>query len=150
MDFYMLGKLTLSHDSPLLFISVPRLFLVIIVLSFCMYMVPGLWGAPIKSISVFLPPQATQDFDLYSPEATTQDSTNSSVDDKPHKYAALFDKSKGFNPFFDYDKGIAYAIKVHKPIMIDFTGHACVNCRKMEANVTNHNTRRETYPNHWQ
>jgi thiol:disulfide interchange protein len=136
MGLYLLGKLTFSHDSPLPFISVPRLFLAIIVLSFTMYMVPGLWGAPLKSISAFLPPQATQDFDLYLPGGTTtQISGNSPVDDKPHKYAALFDKPKGFNPFFDYDEGVAYAIKVHKPIMIDFTGHACVNCRKMEANV---------------
>ncbi len=136
MGLYLLGKLTFSHDSPLPFISVPRLFLAIIVLSFTMYMVPGLWGAPLKSISAFLPPQATQDFDLYSPgSATTQGVNNNSVDEKPHKYAALFDKPKGFNPFFDYDEGVAYAIKVHKLVMIDFTGHACVNCRKMEANV---------------
>jgi thiol:disulfide interchange protein len=133
---YLLGKLTFSHDSPLPYISVPRLFLAIIVLSFTMYMVPGLWGAPLKSISAFLPPQATQDFDLYN----VGGSNNSVVSEKagdniPHKYANLFDKPKGFNPFFDYDEGLAYAKKLHKPVMIDFTGHACVNCRKMEANV---------------
>jgi thiol:disulfide interchange protein len=129
MGFYLLGKLTFSHDSLLSYIPVPRLFLAIVVLSFSIYMVPGLWGAPLKSISAFLPPQATQDFDLYSPASV------GTIDDKPHKYAALFDKPKGFDPFFDYEEGLAYAIKVHKPVMIDFTGHACVNCRKMEANV---------------
>jgi thiol:disulfide interchange protein len=134
LGFYLLGKLTLSHDSPLTRISVPRLFLAIIILAFTMYMVPGLWGAPLKSVSAFLPPMSTQDFDLsttgsnvtYAPDA---------ADNKPHKYADLFDKPKGFNPFFDYDEALAYAKKVNKPVMIDFTGHACVNCRKMEANV---------------
>jgi len=135
MGFYLLGKLTLSHDSPLPFVSVPRLFLAIIVLSFTMYMVPGLWGAPLKSISAFLPPQSTQDFDLYSPGGNTTAPVNNPEDNTPHKYAALFDKPKGFNPFFDYAEALAYAKKVHKPLMIDFTGHACVNCRKMEATV---------------
>jgi thiol:disulfide interchange protein len=137
MGIYLLGKLTFSHDSPLAYIAVPRLFLAIIVLSFTVYMVPGLWGAPLKSISAFLPPQATQDFDLYNVGAGTTNSSgsNNMTDRTPHKYADLFDKPKGFNPFFDYDEGMAYAKKMHKPVMIDFTGHACVNCRKMEANV---------------
>ncbi len=134
MGFYLLGKLSFSHDSPLPFISVPRLFLAIIALAFTMYMIPGLWGAPLKSISAFLPPQASQDFDLYSPNGNVSQLT-SSDNGKPHKYADLFDKPKGFNPFFDYAEGLAYARKMHKPVMIDFTGHACVNCRKMEANV---------------
>lgn len=134
MGFYLLGKLTFSHDSPLPYISVPRLFLAIVVLAFTMYMVPGLWGAPLKSISAFLPPQATQDFDLYSPGGNTN-SSNVAENSGPHKYANLFDKPKGFDPFFDYNEGLAFAKKLHKPVMIDFTGHACVNCRKMEANV---------------
>jgi len=137
MGFYLLGKLKFSHDSDLKFISVPRLFLAIVVLAFTMYMVPGLWGAPLKSISAFLPPQATQDFDLSNPGMgnNNQSNSNSITDTQPHKYANLFDKPKGFNPYFDYDEGLAYAKRVHKPVMIDFTGHACVNCRKMEANV---------------
>jgi thiol:disulfide interchange protein DsbD len=133
MGFYLLGKLKFNHDSELKSISVPRLFLAIIVLSFTTYMVPGLWGAPLKSISAFLPPQSTQDFDLSNPGIT-----NNKVNEAPtgsHKYADLFDKPKGFDPYFDYEEGIAYAKKMHKPVMIDFTGHACVNCRKMEANV---------------
>jgi thiol:disulfide interchange protein DsbD len=137
MGFYLLGKLKFSHDSDLKFISVPRLFLAIIVLAFTMYMIPGLWGAPLKSISAFLPPQATQDFDLSNSGIgnNNQSSSNSTADTQPRKYAGLFDKPKGFNPYFDYDEGLAYAKRVHKPVMIDFTGHACVNCRKMEANV---------------
>jgi len=137
MGIYLLGKLKLSHDSDLKYVSVPRLFLAIIVLSFTVYMVPGLWGAPLRSISAFLPPQATQDFDLYTSSLKINNgaSATDNTDTKPHKYAALFDKPLGLNPFFDYDEGVAYAKQVHKPVMIDFTGHACVNCRKMEASV---------------
>ena len=135
MGFYLLGKLTFSHDSALTYISVPRLFLAIIILAFVMYMIPGLWGAPLKSISAYLPPKATQDFDLYAPGKSSNTNILPVTDDKPHKYASLFDKPKGFDPFFDYDEGVAFARKVHKPIMIDFTGHACPNCRKMEENV---------------
>jgi len=133
MGLYLLGKLKFSHDSDVPHISVTRLFLSIIVLAFTMYMIPGLWGAPLKSISAFLPPMSTQDFDLSASGMAAPAAVNS--DNSVHKYADLFDKPKGFNPFFDYDEGLAYAKKMHKPVMIDFTGHACVNCRKMEANV---------------
>jgi len=135
--FYLLGKLKFSHDSEVSHISVPRLFLAIIVLSFTMYMIPGLWGAPLKSIAAFLPPQASQDFDLYTPTLSAGSGVVSNVasDQAPHKYANLFDKPLNLSPFFDYKEGVAYAQKVHKPVIIDFTGHACVNCRKMEASV---------------
>lgn len=136
---YLLGKLTFSHDSAITHLSVPRLFLAIIVLSFSVYMVPGLWGAPLKSISAFLPPQSSQDFDLYTPSLSAGSNGNqgnaAAVDQTPHKYAQLFDKPLNLNPFFDYKEGVAYAKKVNKPVLIDFTGHACVNCRKMEAAV---------------
>ena len=130
--FYLLGKLKFSHDSDTGYIPVPRLFLAIVVLSFTMYLVPGLWGAPLKSVSAFLPPKATQDFDL---SIIGQNSNNNEANTKPHKYASLFDKPQGLDTYFDYYEGIAYAKKVHKPVMIDFTGHACVNCRKMEETV---------------
>ncbi|WP_112568139.1 protein-disulfide reductase DsbD family protein [Mucilaginibacter rubeus] len=135
MGLYLLGKLKFSHDSESSFVSVPRLFMAIIVLSFGLYMVPGLWGAPLRSISALLPPMATQDFDLSAMNEGR--STTGQLQDtgKQHKYADLFDKPKGFDPFFDYDEGLAFARKMHKPVMIDFTGHACVNCRKMEADV---------------
>ena len=136
MGLYLLGKLKLSHDSGLAHVSVPRLFLAIIVLSFTVYMVPGLWGAPLKSIAAFLPPQDTQDFDLYTASLTgTSPSSANTVDSAPHKYASLFHAPLKLDAFFDYKEGMAYAQKVHKPVLIDFTGHACVNCRKMEATV---------------
>ncbi|WP_158795638.1 protein-disulfide reductase DsbD [Pedobacter sp. L105] len=136
MGFYLLGKLKLAHDSELSYVSVPRLLLSIIVLSFTMYMIPGLWGAPLKSISAFLPPQQTQDFDLYTPTLIpATGSQNVPSSSGPHKYAAIFHAPLNLDAFFDYDEGVAYAKKVHKPVLIDFTGHACVNCRKMEANV---------------
>jgi thiol:disulfide interchange protein len=140
MGLYLLGKLKFSHDSELKFVSVPRLMMAIIILSFTIYMIPGLWGAPLRSISAFLPPQQTQDFDLYTPTlGGMQDGSHSSLTVKgfsgKHKYAELFHAPLNLDVFFDYSEGIAYAKKVNKPVMIDFTGHACVNCRKMEANV---------------
>lgn len=136
MGLYLLGKLKFSHDSPVSFISVPRLLIAIIVLSFTVYMIPGLWGAPLKSVSAFLPPQATQDFDLYTSTLTAA-SNGPAVkhEEGPHKYSDIFHAPLNLNVFFDYEEGMAYARKVKKPVMIDFTGHACVNCRQMEANV---------------
>jgi len=138
MGLYLLGKLKFAHDSDLKFISVPRLMLAIIVLSFSVYMVPGLWGAPLKSVSAFLPPQETQDFDLYTPTLLGGNGNAAmplQQSSGPHKYADIFHAPLKLDVFFDYAEGLAYAKKVNKPVMIDFTGHACVNCRKMEANV---------------
>lgn len=109
LGFYLLGKIRFSHDSELKYVSVPRLFMAIVSLSFAVYMVPGLWGAPLKSISAFAPPLYTQDFNLYEDEVHAQ--------------------------FDDYEAGMAYAKKNNKPVMIDFSGYGCVNCRKMEASV---------------
>jgi len=134
MGLYLLGKLRFSHDSPLTFISVPRLMMAIVVLSFSLYMVPGLWGAPLKAVSAFLPPQHTQDFDLYTASLSVGNSTPA-ASSGTHKYADKFHAPLKLDAFFDYDEGIAYAKKVNKPVMIDFTGHACVNCRKMETTV---------------
>jgi len=135
MGLYLLGKLKLRHDSILPFVSVPRLFLAIIILSFTVYMIPGLWGAPLKSIAAFLPPQETQDFDLYTPTLSASDRSPAIDEREPHKYAALFHAPLRINAFFDYREGMAFAKKENKPVLIDFTGHACVNCRKMEATV---------------
>ncbi|TVT43355.1 DUF255 domain-containing protein [Hymenobacter setariae] len=137
MGLYLLGKLRFSHDSDMPFITLPRLFLAIITLAFTLYLVPGLWGAPLKAVSAFLPPQDTQDFDLYTPSLLGGGTaaTRPEADATPHKYAELFHAPLGLNAFFDYDEGMAYAQKMNKPVLIDFTGHACVNCRKMEANV---------------
>ena len=106
---YLLGKIKFSHDSDLKYVSVPRLFMAIVSFGFAVYMVPGLWGAPLKAISAFTPPLTTQDFNLYDSEVH-----------------AAFD---------DYETGMAYAQKMNKPVMIDFSGFGCVNCRKMEASV---------------
>ncbi len=135
MGFYLLGKLTFSLDSPITFIPVPRLFLSTVVLAFTIYMVPGLWGAPLRSISAFLPPQSTQDFDLYTPTLTGANVNATKANHSAHKYSDIFHAPLNLDAYFDYDEGMVYAKSLHKPVMIDFTGHACVNCRKMEANV---------------
>lgn len=137
MGFYLLGKLKFSHDSSLSYISVPRLLMSIVILSFTVYLVPGLWGAPLKSVSAFLPPMETQDFDLYTPSLIggSHSADPRTLDEKPHKYSDIFHSPLKLNAFFDYQEGIEYAKKMNKPVLIDFTGHACVNCRKMEANV---------------
>ena len=109
LGVYLLGKIKFSHESEVKYVSVPRLFMAIISFAFAIYMVPGLWGAPLKAISAFAPPLYTQDFNLYKNEVH-----------------AAFD---------DYESGMAYAKKVNKPVMIDFSGFGCVNCRKMEASV---------------
>jgi len=135
MGLYLIGKIKFSHDSDLKFMSVPRTIIAIVVFSFVVYMVPGLWGAPLKSISAFLPPSATQDFDL-----TTSISAGGAAahDGKVKKYAEIFhDRGtpKGFDPYYDYNQALETAKEVNKPVIIDFTGWNCVNCRQMEANV---------------
>ena len=128
LALYLLGKITLPHDSPLPHISVGRLSLGLLVLSFTVYLIPGLWGAPLKLINAFPPPMEYSE----SPFGLGQ---NSAADTK----VALPEGAKygphGIVVFDDYDKGLAYAKSVKKPIMLDFTGFACVNCRKMENTV---------------
>ena len=131
LGFYLLGKLKFAHDNELLHIPLPRFFLAILVLSFTLYMVPGLWGAPLKSISAWLPPQTSQDFDLYTP--TLLPANHPTKVDK--KYGDKFKAPHNLDVFFDYDQALAFAKEVNKPLFIDFTGHSCVNCRKMEAVV---------------
>ncbi|MGY4385813.1 thiol:disulfide interchange protein [Pedobacter sp. UYP24] len=134
MGLYLLGKLKFSHDSDLPYVSVPRLFLAIFSFAFSIYMIPGLWGAPVSVLSGLAPPMNTQDFILSgndnSPVSAKDSGFPTSV-----KYDTVFKKPVGFTPFFDLDEGLAYAKKVNKPVMIDFTGWACVNCRRMEDNV---------------
>lgn len=130
LGIYLLGKLKLPNDSDVKHVSTPRLILAIITLSFTMYMIPGLWGAPLKAISAFLPPMSTQDF-VMSINVQSVIEHNSGK----HKYGEIFHAPLGLDVFFDYEEGLAYAKKVNKPVFIDFTGHACVNCRKMESAV---------------
>lgn len=131
LGLYLLGKLHLAHYPDENGIGVPRLFTGIIICAFSLFMVPGLWGAPLKSIAAFLPPLDTQDFDLSARAVPAQ---SAKIWPKV-KYANLFKAPLSLNAFFDYTEGMDYARKVHKPVLIDFTGHACVNCRKMEATV---------------
>jgi thiol:disulfide interchange protein DsbD len=109
LGIYLLGKLTFPHDSKVEKVSVTRFMLALVSLSFAMYMVPGLWGAPLKAISAFAPPTHTQDFSLFDGDVHAQ------VD--------------------DYEEGMQLAARLGKPVMVDFSGHGCVNCRKMEAAV---------------
>lgn len=134
LGMYLLGKLKFNHDSDVKHISVTRLFLAILSLSFAVYLVPGLWGAPLKAVSGFLPHQGTQDFDLYSSQfAAASGSANSApVHSTNKKYADRLHAPLGIDAYFDYDEGMAYAKKVGKPVFLDFTGHSCTNCRKME------------------
>jgi len=138
LGLYLIGKVRFAHDSPLQHLSVPRTMLAIIVFSFVVYMVPGMWGAPLKSISAFLPPSATQDFDLSTASFGAPVATSSNATGKQKKYYEIFHERgtpKGFDPYYDYEEGLAAAKEQNKPVLIDFTGWNCVNCRKMEANV---------------
>jgi len=137
---YLLGKIKFANDSDLQFISIPRIFITIIVLSFVVYMIPGMWGAPLKSISAFLPPPATQDFNLYNLQLSGGVSSAPAADLKdigPKKYADGFTRGKvmDLEGWYDYDQALQVSQKLHKPILLDFTGWNCVNCRKMENNV---------------
>ena len=109
LGFYLLGKIKFPHDDDDSKVSVPRFFMALASLAFAVYMVPGLWGAPLKAVSAFAPPMQTQDFNLYNNEVHAR--------------------------FDDYDLGMEYARQHGKPVMLDFTGYGCVNCRKMELAV---------------
>lgn len=133
--FYLLGKIKLSKSDEISFISLPRLFFGMLIFAFTVYMVPGLWGAPLKGISAWLPPQPTQDFDLNKLTYATFSGDQKTGDGSERKYADLFKSQHGLDAFYDYQEGLDYAKKVNKPVLIDFTGWSCVNCRKMEASV---------------
>lgn len=130
---YFLGKITMPHDTPVDRVSVPRLLLAIATFTFVVYMIPGMWGAPLKALAGYLPPQSTHDFDLQRAGLATSANVNK-LSEEP-KYGDLFTLPHGLQGFFDYEQGIQYAKKVNKPVFIDFTGHGCVNCREMEARV---------------
>ena len=128
LAFYLFGKISLPHDSPITHISVGRLSFGLVVLTFTIYMIPGLWGAPLKLINAFPPPMEYSESPLGFGSSGNNAPTSILPDGAklgPHQIVV----------FDDYDKGLAYAKTVNKPIMLDFTGFACVNCRKMENNV---------------
>jgi thiol:disulfide interchange protein DsbD len=128
LALYLFGKITLPHDSPLTHISVGRLSLGLLVLTFTVYLIPGLWGAPLKLINAFPPPIEYSE----SPFGIGQNSASNADEILPEGAKS---GPHGIVVFDDYEKGLAYAKSVNKPIMLDFTGFACVNCRKMENTV---------------
>jgi thiol:disulfide interchange protein DsbD len=150
LGIYLLGKIKFHHDDELPkndfgipYLSITRLFFAIASFAFALYMIPGLWGAPLKKISAFLPPMGTQDFILGSNRNSppANDSATAALP-RPVKY---YDRMKIYEPevvvqndmvtYFDYDEALAVARKLHKPLMLDFTGINCPNCRKMEGEV---------------
>jgi thiol:disulfide interchange protein len=130
LALYLFGKITLPHDSPLSHISVGRLFMGLLTLIFTIYLIPGLWGAPLKLISGF-PPSLTYSESPYG-IGNPKSGGSATAADMPD---GAHDGPHGIIAFEDYAKGLAYAKEVNKPVLIDFTGYACVNCRKMEDNV---------------
>lgn len=139
MGFYLLGKIKFAHDSDVKFISVPRLAFVIITFSFVVYLIPGMFGAPLKFLSGYLPPAQTHDFDI---NAIVRENVKLMIPDdelpatcETAKYHEFLHLPHGLEGYFDFDQALSCAKSLNKPIFIDFTGHGCVNCREMEANV---------------
>lgn len=132
LGLYLLGKIRLPHDSKLDHIGVPRLLLALLTFAFVVHMIPGLWGAPLKILSGYLPPITTQQFKIEGGIASGEmPSTSTEV----IKYADLLKIPHGIPGYFDYEQALEAAKREGKPLLIDFTGHGCVNCRKMEENV---------------
>ncbi|MFZ4411981.1 MAG: cytochrome c biogenesis protein CcdA [Bacteroidales bacterium] len=137
LGFYLLGKLKFKGDAEVEKISVYRLMLAIITFAFVMYMIPGMWGAPLKKLSGYVPPLTTQDFDLNRLIVENSGGTSHKSELGPRKYTDKLHLPTGFDGFFDLNEAKAYAKKVNKPIFVDFTGKTCANCREMEENVWN-------------
>jgi thiol:disulfide interchange protein len=138
MSLYLIGKIKFSHDSDVTHLTVTRTFIAMAMFAFTIYMVPGLWGAPLKAISALLPPLSTQDFDLSGGGSSAIATPANTSTIKEKKYEELFKrlpKVKGLDEWYDYDQAVEVAKQLHKPILIDFTGWNCVNCRKMEQEV---------------
>ena len=138
MGLYLLGKIKFAHDSDMPYLGVGRLLLAIITLSFVVYLIPGMWGAPLKGLSGYLPPLTSQDFVIGQNSGTASGPAAEkllTVDGKTPRYSDFLHLPHNLQGFFDLKEAEAYAAKAGKPIFIDFTGHGCVNCREMEARV---------------
>lgn len=133
LTLYLFGKISLPHDGPSGKLSVPRALFATAFLAFVIYLTPGMFGAPLKGLSGWLPPMSSQDF-KGSAQVSEEDS-NSSRSSSTVKYSEFLKLPLGLNGFFDFEEAKAYAQQVGKPLFIDFTGHGCVNCRKMEEYV---------------
>ena len=137
LGLYLLGKIRFEHDEPVEHLSVPRLALSIAVLSFVVYLIPGMWGAPLKALSGYMPPITTQDFVMGSNKAQVTDNSTVSYEDFTSESADKYGLHLplGLNGYFDLNEGLAVAKKTGKPVFVDVTGHGCVNCREMESRV---------------
>ena len=137
LGLYLLGKIRFEHDEPVEHLSVPRLALSIAVLSFVVYLIPGMWGAPLKALSGYMPPITTQDFVMGSSKAQATDTScyvsEEFTSESADKYGLHL--PLGLNGYFDLNEGLAAAKKAGKPVFVDVTGHGCVNCREMESRV---------------
>lgn len=143
LGLYLLGKIQFAHDSKPGHVTVPRLAMAIAVFAFVVYLIPGMWGAPLKALSGYLPPQTTLDFDMERmlrdnqtafSTTTENQNANQNICEKP-KYSDILHLPHGLTGYFDFEQGMACAKAQNKPVFIDFTGHGCVNCREMEARV---------------
>lgn len=137
MGFYILGKLRLKGDPEIKQITVPRLILSLSSFVFVIYLIPGMWGAPLKSLAGYLPPLSTHDFNILQPSVQSgypAEFVNNTVCDDP-KYEDILDFPHGIKGYFDFSQALDCAKEQNKPLFIDFTGHGCVNCREMEARV---------------
>ena len=132
LGLYLIGKIKFKHDSDMPYLSVTRLVLAIVAFSFVVYMLPGMWGAPLKALSGYLPPIQTQDFVMGSGSAVAAEAATPT---SGVKYGDVLELPHDLDGFFDLEEAEAYAKQVGKPLFIDFTGHGCVNCREMEARV---------------
>ncbi|MEG1645455.1 MAG: protein-disulfide reductase DsbD family protein [Alistipes sp.] len=138
LGLYLLGKIKFAHDSDMPYLGVGRLLLSIITLSFVVYLIPGMWGAPLKGLSGYLPPLTTQDFVLSADGgggSVASKEMQLTVDGNKPKYSDFLHLPDNLQGFFDLKEAEAYAAQVNKPLFIDFTGHGCVNCREMESRV---------------
>lgn len=139
LGFYLLGKIRFVNDTPREHLSVKRLLLSVVVFAFVVYMIPGMWGAPLKALSGYLPPLTSQDFVILPGGRAVSDGETGAGEaasgDKAPKYSDFLDLPHNLEGFFDYNEALEYARRVNKPLFVDFTGHGCVNCREMEAVV---------------
>ena len=133
LGFYLIGKIRLPNDSPMEKVGVFRLLFSIATFTFVLYLIPGMWGAPLKALAGYLPPMSSHDFDMVA-LSSVGGSDKSNICELP-KYADKLHYPHGIEGYFDYDQAIACAREQNKPLFIDFTGHGCVNCREMEARV---------------
>ena len=131
MGVYLLGKLKFSHDSDLPYLKVPRLLFAVATFTFVVYLIPGMWGAPLKALSGYLPPMSSHDFNIVG---MLRGEAEVEVCEDP-KFGDQLHLPHGLKGYFEYEQGMECAAELNKPVFFDFTGHGCVNCREMEANV---------------